>query len=81
MGTVDNIFVPSSLVSHALNSSKLLDYSFFFTSKAFDYVVCEVLWHKLSRDMTSDCAHSEDSDQPGHPPAQADLSLRCALNG
>ena len=35
------------------------------------------------------CAPSEDSDQPGHPPtdqsslwdAQADLSIRCALNG
>ena len=26
----------------------------------------------------SDCAPGEDSDQPGHPDAQADLSLRWA---
>ena len=37
----------------------------------------------MSRDMTkakNDCAPSEDSDQPGHPPwasAQSDQSLRC----
>ena len=34
--------------------------------------------HHLSCDMTkptSDCAPSEDSDQPGHPPSL--ISLRC----
>ena len=50
----------------------------------------DVSFHKaktniLSHDMTNqqnDCAHSEDSDQPGqpgHPPSL--ISLRCALNG
>ena len=34
---------------------------------------------RLMTKPTKDCASSEDSDQPGHPPSL--ISLRCALSG
>ena len=40
MGTLDNIFVLHSLITHCLNNNKKL-YS------AFDFVVRDVLWFKL----------------------------------
>ena len=36
-------------------------------------------WAATWQNQQSDCAPSEDSDQPGHPPSL--ISLRCALNG
>ena len=47
MSTVDNVFVLNSLISHALNSGKKLYCSFIDFSKAVDYVVKDILWHKL----------------------------------
>ena len=47
MSTVDNVFVLNSLISHALNPGKKLYCSFIDFSKAFDYVVKDILWHKL----------------------------------
>ena len=47
MSTVDIFFVLNSLISHALNSGKKLYCSFIDFSKAFDYVVKDILWQKL----------------------------------
>lgn len=47
MSTVDNIFILNSLISHSLNSNKQLFCSFIDFSKAFDYVIHDILWHKL----------------------------------
>ena len=44
MSTVDNVFVLNSLISHALNSGKKLYCSFIDFSKAFDYMVKDILW-------------------------------------
>ena len=46
MSTVDTVLVLNSLISHALNSGKKLYCSFIDLSKAFDYVVTDILWHK-----------------------------------
>lgn len=47
MSTVDNVFILNSLISHSLNANKQLYCSFIDFSKAFDYVVRDILWHKL----------------------------------
>ena len=47
MSTVDNIFVLHGLITHFLNNSKRLFCSFIDFSKAFDYVVRDILWFKL----------------------------------
>ena len=36
-------------------------------------------WAMTWQNQQNECAPSEDSDQPGHPPSL--ISLRCALNG
>ena len=46
MSTVDTVFILNSFISHALNSGKKLYCSFIDLSKAFDYVVTDILWHK-----------------------------------
>ena len=47
MCTGDNIFVLNNLISHALHSGRKLYCSFIDFSKAFDYVVRNILWFKL----------------------------------
>ncbi|MCG8044774.1 MAG: reverse transcriptase domain-containing protein, partial [Candidatus Thiodiazotropha endolucinida] len=47
MGTMDNIFVLHSLISHCVNNNKKLYSAFVDFKKAFDYVVRDVLWYKL----------------------------------
>ncbi|MCG8032789.1 MAG: hypothetical protein JAZ03_11525 [Candidatus Thiodiazotropha taylori] len=47
MCTADNIFVLHGLITHFLNSNKQLFCSFIDFSKAFDYVVRDILWFKL----------------------------------
>lgn len=47
MSTIDNIFILNSLISHSLNSNQKLYCSFIDFSKAFDYVVRDILWQKL----------------------------------
>ena len=39
----------------------------------------QLKWAASWQNQQNDCAPSEDSDQPGHPPSL--ISLRCALNG
>ena len=46
MGTLDNIFVLHSRITHCLNNNEKL-YSFVNFRKAFDFVVWDVLWFKL----------------------------------
>lgn len=47
MCTADNIFIIHGLITHALNTNKKLFCSFIDFSKAFDYVVRDILWFKL----------------------------------
>ena len=47
MSTTDNIFVIHGLVNHMLNNSKKLYCAFVDFTKAFDYVVRDVIWYKL----------------------------------
>ena len=47
MCTADNIFVLHGLITHSLKNVKKLLCSFIDFSKAFDYVVRDVLWFKL----------------------------------
>ena len=47
MGTVDNLFVLNSLITHFLNQSKQLYCVLVDFTKAFDYVVRDNLWYKL----------------------------------
>ena len=47
MSTVDNIFVIHGLITHMLNGGKLFYCAFIDFSKAFDYVVRDILWYKL----------------------------------
>ena len=47
MGTLDNIFVLHSLITHCLNINKMLYSAFIDFRKAFDFVVRDVLWLKL----------------------------------
>ena len=47
MGTTDNLFVLHGLISHALNKNEKLFCAFVDFTKAFDYVVRDILWYKL----------------------------------
>ena len=47
MSTLDNSFVLHGLITHFLDNSKRLFFSFIDFSKAFDYVVRDILWYKL----------------------------------
>ena len=47
MSTVDNLFVLHGLINHMLNSGKKLYVALIDFSKAFDYVVRDILWYKL----------------------------------
>ena len=47
MCTTVNIFVLHGLITHSLNNNRKLFYSFIDFSKAFDYIVRDVLWFKL----------------------------------
>ena len=47
MSTVDNIFVIHGLITHMLNGGKRFYCAFIDFSKAFDYVVRDILWYKL----------------------------------
>ena len=47
MGTIDNIFILHSLISHRVNEKKMLFSAFIDFKKAFDFVVRDVLWYKL----------------------------------
>ena len=47
MSTTDNIFVLHGLITHSLNNDQQLFCSFIDFSKAFDYVVRDVLWFKF----------------------------------
>ena len=47
MSTVDNVFVLHGLITHMLNSGKQFYCAFIDFTKAFDYVVRDILWYKL----------------------------------
>ena len=47
MGTVDNMFVFHGLITHILNSKKTLYTAFVDFTKAFAYLVRDVIWYKL----------------------------------
>ena len=47
MSTTDNIFVIHGIVNHMLKNSKQLYCAFVDFTKAFDYVVRDVIWYKL----------------------------------
>ena len=47
MSTVDNVFVLHGLITHMLNGRKRLYCAFIIFTKAFDYVVRDMLWYKL----------------------------------
>ena len=47
MGTVDNIFILNSLITRTLNNNKQLYCAFIDFTKAFDFVVRDILWFKL----------------------------------
>ena len=47
MGTVDNIFILSGLITHILNNNDSLFCAFIDFTKAFDFVVRDILWYKL----------------------------------
>ena len=47
MGTVDNIFVLHSIISCLIHNNKKLYAAFVDFTKAFDYLVRDVIWYKL----------------------------------
>ena len=47
MGTVDNIFILNSLITNTLNNNEQLYCAFIDFTKAFDFVVRDILWFKL----------------------------------
>ena len=47
MGTIDNIFIINNLITQILNENKKLYVAFIDFSKAFDFVVHDILWNKL----------------------------------
>ena len=49
MGTSDNIFVLNNLITHCLNNNDHLYCAFVDFTKAFDFVVRDILWFKLIR--------------------------------
>lgn len=53
MSTIDNIFILSGLISHNLNNNKHLYCAFIDFTKAFDYVIRDILWYKLLKEGVS----------------------------
>ena len=49
MSTTDNVFILNSLISHVLNKNEKLYCAFVDFTKAFDFVVRDVLWYKLMK--------------------------------
>ena len=49
MSTTDNIFILNNMITHCLNNDSQLYCAFVDFTKAFDYVVRDVLWFKLIR--------------------------------
>ena len=49
MGTTDNIFILNNLITHSLNNNQRLYCAFVDFTKAFDFVVRDILWFKLIR--------------------------------
>ena len=49
MGTSDNIFILNNLITHCLNNNDQLYCAFVDFTKAFDFVVRDILWFKLIR--------------------------------
>ncbi|XP_053395382.1 uncharacterized protein LOC123523921 isoform X1 [Mercenaria mercenaria] len=47
MGTIDNIFVLHGLINHLLNNNKRMYAVFVDFTKAFDFLVRDVIWYKL----------------------------------
>lgn len=47
MGTTDNIFILNSIITHCLNKNERLYCAFVDFTKAFDFVVRDILWFKL----------------------------------
>ena len=47
MGTIDNIFIINSLITQILNENKKLYVAFIDFTKAFDFIVHDILWYKL----------------------------------
>ena len=47
MSTTDNVFVLHGIINHMLNSNKKLFCAFVDFTKAFDYVVFDIVWYKL----------------------------------
>ena len=47
MGTVDNVFILHGIVTHLLNNNKKMIALFVDFTKAFDYLVRDVIWYKL----------------------------------
>ena len=49
MGTTDSIFILNSLITHSINQNERLYCAFVDFTKAFDFVVRDILWFKLIR--------------------------------
>ena len=49
MGTTDNSFILNNLITHSLNNNQRLYCAFVDFTKAFDFVVRDILWFKLIR--------------------------------
>ena len=49
ISTVDNVFVLHGIINHLLNKGEKLFCAFVDFTKAFDYVVRDVIWYKLIR--------------------------------
>ena len=47
MSTVDNVFIIHGLINHLLNKNKKLFAVFIDYTKAFDFVVRDIIWYKL----------------------------------
>lgn len=47
MGTIDNIYILNSVISHCFNRNEVLYCAFVDFKKAFDFVVRDILWFKL----------------------------------
>lgn len=53
MSTIDNIFILNALISHNLYNNTHLYCAFIDFTKAFDYVVRDILWYKLIKEGVS----------------------------
>ena len=47
MSTADNVFVLHGVTNHMLNSDKKMFCGFVDFTKAFDYVILDIVWYKL----------------------------------